>query len=147
VKHFHVKVNPPKHQLIKEVIWSSTINLGVTSALNSKLIAAMLAIEIANFKNWRNLWLETDSMLVYLAFKSSKIVPWNLRNRWDNCLFLLSSLNLCVTHIFREDNQCAYQLANLGLTLSSYSWFNNVPPQVNVKFVRNKIGFPNYRFC
>ena len=183
LKQFHVKVNPPKHHLIKEVLWSppcfnwvkcntdgashgnlglascggiyrnanadflGAINLGVTSALNSELIAAMLAIEIAKLKNWRNLWLETDSMLVYLAFKSSKIVPWSLRNRWDNCLFLLSSFNFCVTHIYKEDNQCADQLANLGLTLPSYSWFNTIPPQANVEFVRNKIGFPNYRFC
>ena len=56
-------------------------------------------------------------------------------------------LNFCVTHIYREGNQCAYQLANLRLILSSYSWFNNVPPQVNVKFVRNKTGFPNIDFA
>jgi len=118
------------------------INLRVTSALNWELIAAMLAIEIANLKNWRNLWLETDSMLVYLAFKSSKIVPWSLRNRWDNCLFLLSSFNFSVTHIYMEGNQCADQLANLRLTLPSYSWFNTVPPHVNVGLGRNKTGFP-----
>lgn len=106
----------------------------------------MVAIEIADVKNWINLWLETNSMLVFLAFKSSKIVPWSLRNRWDNCLFLLSRFNFKVSHIYREDNHCADQLANLGLTLPSYSWFNTIPPQVNVEFVRNKIDFPNYRF-
>ena len=79
-----------------------SINLGVTSALNSELIAAMVAIEIAHAKNWHNLWLEIDSMFVFMAFKSSKIVPWSLRNRWDNCLFLLSMFNFNVTHIFRE---------------------------------------------
>jgi len=79
-------------------------------------------------------------MLVFMAFKSSKIVHWSLRNRWDNYLFLLSMFNFNVT-------QCADHLANLGLSLPAYSWFNNVPPQVNVEFVRNKIGFPNFRYC
>jgi len=104
-----------------------SINLGVTTALNSELVAAMVAIEIAKFKHWHNFWLETDSMLVYLAFKSSKIVPWALRNRWDNCLFLLSRFNFHVTHIYREGNHCADKIANIGLTLPSYSWFNTIP--------------------
>jgi hypothetical protein len=35
----------------------------------------MRAIEIAADKNWSNLWLETDSTLVVMAFKSSALVP------------------------------------------------------------------------
>jgi len=130
-----------------DLLGAFSVNLGVSTALHSELIAAMLAIEIAHVKNWHNLWLETDSMLVFLAFKSSKIVPWSLRNRWDNCLFILSMFNFNVSHIYREGNHCADQLENLGLSLPSYSSFNNVPPQVTVEFGRNKIGFPNFRFC
>jgi len=55
--------------------------------------------------------------------------------------------NFNVSHIYREGNHCADQLANLGLTLPSYSWFNNVPPLVNVEFGRDKTGFPNFKFC
>jgi len=183
LKRFNVKINPPKHHNIKEVLWlppifnwvkcntdgaahgnpglpacggifrnsdsdflgAFSINLGVTSALNSELIGAMVAIKIAHVKEWHNLWLETDSMLVFLAFKSSKIIPCSLRNRWDNCLYLLSRFNFNVSHIYREGNHCADQLAYLGLTSPSYSWFNSVSPRVNVEFVRNKTGFPNNR--
>jgi len=77
-----------------------SVNLGVSTALHFELIAAMVAIEIAHVKNWQNLWLETDSMLVLLAFKSAKIVPWSLRNRWDNCMFILSMFNFNVSHIY-----------------------------------------------
>ena len=115
-----------------------SVNLGVSTALHSELIAAMVVIEIAHVKNWHNLWLETDSMLVFLAFKYAKIVPWSLRNRWNNCLFLLSMFNFNFSHIYRDGNHCADQVANLGLTLPSYSWFNSVPPQVIVEFGRNK---------
>lgn len=185
LKHFDVKINPPKPHIIKEVLWSPpilnwvkcntdgaasgasgnaacggifrdvnseflgafTINIGIASALNAELIGAMVAIEIAHINNWHRLWLETDSMLVFLAFKSSKIVPWSLRNRWDNCLHLLSNFSFIVTHIYREGNQCADSLANIGLALSSHFWYSSVPSQVYAEFVWNKLGYPNFRFC
>lgn len=63
-------------------------NLGQGSSLFSELSGAMQAIEIAHRKSWLNLWLENDPMLVPLAFKSVSLVPWRIRNRWDNCLAL-----------------------------------------------------------
>jgi ribonuclease HI len=50
------------------------------NSLFAELIGAMRSIELASSKNWRNFWLETDSMLVVQAFKSQDIVPWQLRN-------------------------------------------------------------------
>lgn len=73
------------------------INLGITSALCSEIIGAMVAIKIAYHKGWFSMWLETDSIVVFLAFKSSKIVPWHLLNRWNNCLHLLSSMHFHVS--------------------------------------------------
>ncbi|KAK2406406.1 hypothetical protein QL285_042140 [Trifolium repens] len=46
-------------------------------------------------------------MLVVLAFSSAKIVPWQLRNRWDSCLLMISNMNFYVSHIYREGNHCA----------------------------------------
>jgi len=123
------------------------INLGINSAFNSELIGVVVAIEIAHCMNWRNLWLETDSMLVFLSFKSSKIVPWHLQNRWDNCLHLLSYFNFNITHIYREGNTCVDQLATIGLSLSSHFWFTQLPSQIGLDFSKNKLGLPNFRFC
>jgi hypothetical protein len=47
-----------------------------------EVIAAMLAIKIVVSKDWNNLWLERNSQLALLAYKSHSMVPWNLRNRW-----------------------------------------------------------------
>jgi len=54
-------------------------NLGISNSLFAELNGAMYAIELACQKGWNNLWLETDSTLVTLAFKSSDIVPWQLK--------------------------------------------------------------------
>ena len=86
------------------------------NALKAELVGAMTAIEITYENNWRKLWLETDSKLLVLTFISISIVPWQLRQRWNQCLLLTQSMNFVVTHIYREGNHCADKLANLGLS-------------------------------
>ncbi|MCH91676.1 glycerol-3-phosphate dehydrogenase [Trifolium medium] len=91
-------------------------NTGLMSAFKAELCGAMRAIEIAHSKNWMNLWLESDSILVVKAFSSSVLVPWALNNRWRNCRKLSSSMNFVVSHVYREGNQCVDGLANIGVT-------------------------------
>jgi len=122
-------------------------NLGISNSLIAELNGAMFAIELAHHRGWNHIWLETDSMLVTLAFKSKKIVPWQLRNRWENCLHLISSMSFFVTHINREGNHCADQLANIGLSLNTYFWWNHLPQQIGFDFTRNRLGLPYFRFC
>ena len=91
--------------------------LGNGNALYAELFAAMNAIELASSMGFSNVWLESDSQLVILAFKFISIVPWGLRNRWENCLKLTHNMRLCATHIYREGNTCADNLANFGLSV------------------------------
>lgn len=87
----------------------------------------MRTIEIAKQNNWCYLWLELNSMLVVNAFKNHALVPWKLRNRWDNCLNMICSINFIVSHILREENQCADYLANIGLTLNVLTVWLELP--------------------
>jgi ribonuclease HI len=86
--------------------------LGPVSALIAELSDAMATIELAAANGFRNVWLESDSQLVILAFKSNSVVPWSLRNKWENCLHLTHTMAFCATHIYREGNVCADILAN-----------------------------------
>ncbi|RHN51770.1 putative ribonuclease H-like domain-containing protein [Medicago truncatula] len=58
-------------------------NLGNVNAYHGELMAAIIAMEIAQSRNFNHLWLETDSQLVYLALKSSSSIPWKLTFRTD----------------------------------------------------------------
>jgi len=122
--------------------------LGPVNALYTELLAAMTAIEIAADKGFVNIWLETDSKLVTLTFKSISIVPWMLRNRWQNCLALILNKSFLVTHIFREGNCCADGLANIGLSLTSFDliWVPDLPVSLSGEYTRNRLGLPNYKF-
>jgi len=67
-------------------------------------MGVILAIECAMERDWKNLWIESDSKLANLAVKSPNIVPWQLKNRWLNCVHLMSNMNCMITHIYREGN-------------------------------------------
>jgi hypothetical protein len=95
---------------------------------------------------WKNLWLETDSMLVVSAFKFSKTISWQLKNRWDNCILLLNSMNFFVIHIFREWNTCADKFANLNLFILTINWWSQPPIHIREGIVRNMLGLPCFRF-
>jgi len=116
------------------------------TAFTAKLYGVMIAIEIADRKNWRFLWLETDSQLVVLALKDARMVPWNIRNRWSDCLDIISNMNFLACHMYREGNTYADGLATLGLALSSQVWFPSIPDYISTHYVRNRLGLPNYRF-
>jgi hypothetical protein len=55
--------------------------IGVANALYAEIMGIILAIECAVDRNWRQLWIESDSMLVISAFKNVSIIPWPLKNR------------------------------------------------------------------
>jgi len=73
----------------------------------------MRATEIAFQRNWKNVWIESDSSLVVMAFNNDSMIPCNLRNRWLNCKDFLYHMNFVVTHIYREGNRYADNLASI----------------------------------
>jgi len=81
----------------------SAHNLNTESTFIGEISRVMKAI-----KNWNNLWLETDSRLVLLAFRADHMVPWSLRNIWFNCLQSVKNMNFLVSHIYIEGNMCIY---------------------------------------
>ncbi|GAU47667.1 hypothetical protein TSUD_380210 [Trifolium subterraneum] len=125
---------------------SFAFNIGEGNAFLAELTGAMLAIEIAASKNWIHLWLESDSRLVVLAFSKPSLVPWRIRNRWMNALFLTKSMKFMATHIYREGNHCADKLVNIGLTVQTFTWWDDVHRALSMDFARNKMGLPCFRF-
>ncbi|XP_057791344.1 uncharacterized protein LOC131008487 [Salvia miltiorrhiza] len=85
---------------------------GIGFAFEAELLAVISAIQIAFYKNWRYLWIESDSTyIVNLLHSRSLNVPWRFAARWREVLVLLSEFNLHITHIFREGNKVADILA------------------------------------
>lgn len=106
----------------------------------------MRAIELTAQYQWSNLWLEYDSALVANTFTNHYLIPWKLRNRWENCLNLTSNMNLLVTHVYREGNGCVDALANKGLNLNVFTVWLEIPAIIRGNSDRDRLGLPNFRF-
>jgi hypothetical protein len=69
--------------------------------------------------------------LVVQAFTSaSLLVPWELSNRWLNCIKITRNMNFVVCHVDREGNQCADKVANIDLDLDGFTFWNELSPQI-----------------
>jgi len=89
--------------------------------------------------------LACDSSLVINAIRNHSLVPWILRNQWENCLLITRSLNFSATHVFRKGNNCADTLANFGLALSHLTIWLHALDNIRESFVKNKLEIPNFR--
>lgn len=76
-----------------------TTKLSIQSSLYEKIMGVIHAIQGAGKKGWENLWLECDSTLVVQVICNHGLVPWQLRNRWYNCIDLTNKMNFEVCHI------------------------------------------------
>lgn len=121
-------------------------NIGPQNSLFAELMGAIIAIEVAHKRGWRNLWLECDSKLVIDSFSNPNIVPWKLKNRWLNCMVLSKEMFFLRSHIYREGNNCADKLANFGTTIHGMVWWDLAPSFILHDFSRDRTGLPNYRF-
>jgi len=119
-------------------------NLKIGNVFQAELIGAMRGIKTAHQEGWQTLWLELDSTIVVHVLNSNSQVPCNLRNNWNNCKVLLKLMNYFVFHVFREGNQCADSLANIGLSLNQFTIWHIIPSSLQVVYIRDKLGWPNY---
>jgi ribonuclease HI len=123
-------------------------NIGHATSFEAELCAVMFAIEKSVEMNWKDIWMESDSLHVVKAFTSSSHVPWRLRTRWNNCMYLAQQINCSCTHIFRESNSAAHSLASNGQSLACFTsqWWNSPPSFILHILTRDSVGLPFSRF-
>jgi hypothetical protein len=77
--------------------------IGVANVLYAEIMGInIFAIECAVDRNWGQLWIESDSMLIISTFKNSSIIPLPLKYRWLNCMFKVRNIQVIVSHICTE---------------------------------------------
>lgn len=91
-------------------IFSAKIEVCIS--FQAELHGIMLAIKYANRKNWKNLCLETNTILISHVFSNVNIVSWHLLIKWKNILHTIHSLKFKIFHIFKEGNTYADRFSN-----------------------------------
>lgn len=94
---------------------SLAVPLGIQIALYTEILGSINVVDLASFKGRFPFWIEIDSSLLVSKVTSKSIdVPWKRRLRWRRCLDVRFANTFSITHIFREGNQVADKLANVG---------------------------------
>ena len=119
----------------------------VPSAIDAEVLAVIEALQVAWVRRWTHVWLETDSTLVVHYFKSPHLVRWRLRIAWKNCISLSQLLCFHVSHIFREGNSLADDLANYGASNEGSVWWRSLPCFLANGYGRDLASLTNYRFA
>ncbi|KAL5717080.1 hypothetical protein ACHQM5_010153 [Ranunculus cassubicifolius] len=86
--------------------------IGIMRNYWAECLAILTAAEFAVLKEWKNIWLESDSSVVVAAFNSGK-VPCQFKNRWLRCKAALE--NISISQIWREANLVADQASKMGV--------------------------------
>ncbi|KAK2655735.1 hypothetical protein Ddye_008787 [Dipteronia dyeriana] len=104
-------------------------------------------IRIAFDCGWRWLCLETDSRAVISCFSNLEYSPpWHLCNFGFHSKYLINQMHFVITHTFREGNKVADILANEGLKVSGYVWWDNPPSCIAKQLHLDSWGVPAFRF-
>lgn len=94
-------------------------------------------------RDWLNIWIKSDSKVVIRAFQKSDIIPWDLWNKWNNCLI---GINVNCSHIYHEENTSATKLVAFGHTLIDFTWYTSPAYFIKEEFNRDKLEYPSYLF-
>ncbi|KAL6146202.1 hypothetical protein ACLB2K_056885 [Fragaria x ananassa] len=120
-------------------------NIDIPSSVAAEVMAVITAIELAWVRDWKHVWLEINSSTVLDYIRTPSLVPWQLRVRWLNCLYRISTMTFKSSHIFREGNRVADALANHGTSLSEQIWWDVPPLFILSYYERDFLGMPNFR--
>ena len=63
----------------------------------------------------------------------------------DNCIFHVSQMQFRCSHIYREGNQAADALANMGLSSTGLTWWDIPPDLIRSHCRKDSLGLPNFR--
>ncbi|XP_050222822.1 uncharacterized protein LOC126672915 [Mercurialis annua] len=111
------------------------LHLGCSFAFMAEIEAAIYAVLKASEMGFQFVWLECDSIYVVNLFKRRDMqIPWKLRLRWIACLKYINSIQFVVSHIFREGNAVADDLARHGALNNGVFWWNQSPDFCNDSF-------------
>ncbi|KAK1304141.1 hypothetical protein QJS10_CPB11g01049 [Acorus calamus] len=111
--------------------------IGRATSLAAELVATKRGLELGLENGWSHVWIEGDAMIVVdffmdrMRFKSEEVA-----GHVKDIGLLMPQLKHCmISHIYREGNRVADELANMGLKLTKPQIWRDVPPHEVIKFV------------
>ncbi|XP_019234932.1 PREDICTED: uncharacterized protein LOC109215344 [Nicotiana attenuata] len=89
----------------------------INEAINTEAeaVAIVDALRFCRLHQYSHVWIQIDSMLMKKIIDGTWKTPWCIADQVEEIMQLLEGCNYIVSHIFREGNKLADQLANYAL--------------------------------
>ncbi|XP_019242508.1 PREDICTED: uncharacterized protein LOC109222633, partial [Nicotiana attenuata] len=98
-----------------EVKYAMEKEIAEGSNNEAEAVAILEALRICRDKNYSQVWLQTDSMLMKSIIEKAWKPPWTIVDLMEEIKELMEGCSIRISHIFREGNKLADHLANFAL--------------------------------
>ncbi|XP_073133862.1 uncharacterized protein [Henckelia pumila] len=119
-------------------------SIGQGSNTRAELMEILKGLQICRLFNLFPLWLEVDSM-VALKIIEAKNTSWSLSPILSRILHILNVSIVRKSHIFREANAAADELANMGINSGSVLYPDDIHGKLKGICRLDRIGLPYIR--
>lgn len=131
-----------------KLIWAQTDGYGIQSNMVAETRALLQGVKRCLAEGNTHVDLEMDSFILMQIVKKEVDIPWlviyEIRELWS----CLSSMDVKIMHAYREINQAADALANIGCKAQRYvdfCYFREFPQRVKGIVNLNRMGVANLR--
>ncbi|XP_073125486.1 uncharacterized protein [Henckelia pumila] len=119
-------------------------SIGQGTNNRAELLAVLKGLQICRLFNLFPLWLEVDSM-ISLNIIEAKVTSWELSHILTRILHILNVSNVRKSHVYREANAIADELANMGIMGSAVLYQSDIQGKLKGICRLDRIGLPYIR--
>ncbi|XP_027170444.1 uncharacterized protein LOC113770234 [Coffea eugenioides] len=120
---------------------------GELTSLQAELKALLHGIRLALDRGYRELHIESDSLVLVQIVRGTVRCPWQLQSGLQELMEARRYIRE-ISHCFREANRPADRLANVGVDFginSTYGSFSDLPRLVRGDITLDRLGVPSLR--
>ena len=122
---------------------------GNVTSIQAEALALLFGVKSCLSRDYVNLHIEMDLLVLVHILKQGSSCPWSIYTE-VKYLLKFSSNFVAISHCFRESNQVADSLANMGCDQgfnTTYHQLVDLPMKARGAFRLDRIGLPSIRKC
>ena len=130
-----------------KLLLTFSTSFGSSTSIQAEARALLFRVNFYISREYVRVQVEVDTLVLVQILKQAIRCLWSIDTEvW--ALLQLSSHFICICHCFREGNQVAYCLSNIGCDEGgdrTYHQFSNLPTKARGAFRLDRIGLPSLR--
>lgn len=131
------------------MIWAQTVGFGVHSNMVAETKALLLGVKRCLAEGYIHVDLEMDSLILKHILKKEVVIPWSMIHEVRELWRYFDQMDVAIMHAYREINQVADGLANIGCKVQkkvNFSFFSELPHRLKGVVNLDRMGMSVLRW-